>query len=91
MSYLLPAQIKMSEAANAAAAAVQAVVSGERHIDCSALTQFDSAALSVLLAAKRAVAAQATPESLRITGYPDKLHQLAQLYGIDSLLFSGAP
>ncbi len=91
MSYLLPAQIKMDEAATAAASAVQAVVGGERHIDCSALAHFDSSALSVLLAAKRAVAAQTSPESLRITGYPDKLHQLAQLYGIDTLLFSGAP
>lgn len=91
MSFNLPAQIKMPEATAVAAAAVQAVRTGERSISCAALEQFDSSALSVLLAAKRAVAATGGSESLRIEGSPDKLHQLALLYGVDSLLFSAAP
>ncbi len=91
MAFKLPAQLKMAEAASTAAAAVRAVAQGERQIDCSGLQAFDSSALSVLLAAKRALPAASQAEGLRIEGYPEKLQQLAQLYGINTLLFSNAP
>jgi phospholipid transport system transporter-binding protein len=86
----MPAEIKMAQATSVAGAAVQAVRAGARSINCAGLVQFDSSALSVLLAAKRAVAAAGGSESLRIEDSPAKLHQLAQLYGVDSLLFSAA-
>jgi phospholipid transport system transporter-binding protein len=94
LSFSLPAQLKLPQAASTAAAVVAAVKQGEREIDCAALQSFDSSALSVLLAAKRLVidqsVAQTAGESLRILNSPAKLHQLALLYGVDSLLFTAA-
>lgn len=54
------------------------------HIDASALTDFDSAALALLLQARRQ--AQAKALSFEVSGAPDKLVQLAQLYGVAELL-----
>jgi phospholipid transport system transporter-binding protein len=53
-------------------------------IDASALTDFDSAALSLLLQARRQ--AQAKALSFEVNGAPDKLVQLAELYGVAQLL-----
>ena len=49
-------------------------------LDSSALVQFDSSALAVLLACRRQ--AQALGRSLQVQGLPDKLRQLAALYGV---------
>jgi len=54
------------------------------HVDASALTDFDSAALALLLQARRQ--AQAKALSFEVSGTPDKLVQLAQLYGVAELL-----
>jgi phospholipid transport system transporter-binding protein len=53
-------------------------------IDASALVDFDSAALALLLHARRL--AQAGGSTFAVTGAPTKLTQLAQLYGVDELL-----
>ena len=53
-------------------------------LDASALQQMDSSAVAVLLACKRQAAALGRP--LQVTGAPAKLKQLAQLYGVESLL-----
>jgi phospholipid transport system transporter-binding protein len=53
-------------------------------IDASALVDFDSAALALLLEARRL--AQAAGQGFVVTGAPPKLTQLAQLYGVDGLL-----
>jgi phospholipid transport system transporter-binding protein len=53
-------------------------------IDVSALQVFDTAALAVLLHAKRL--AQSRGQALRVQGASPKLTQLAQLYGVAELL-----
>ena len=53
-------------------------------IDASALTQFDSSALAVLLACRRA--AMAAGKSFVVYGLPATLGQLAGLYGVAELI-----
>ena len=53
-------------------------------LDASALQQLDTSALAVLLACQRQAVALGRP--LRVVGAPAKLLQLAQLYGVESLL-----
>ncbi|MGO4578836.1 lipid asymmetry maintenance protein MlaB [Cupriavidus sp. 2TAF22] len=57
---------------------------GEARVDCSALTQVDSAAVAVLLAWQRDAAGRG--QALSFVGVPPQLAQLAALYGVDSLL-----
>jgi phospholipid transport system transporter-binding protein len=57
---------------------------GEVQVDCSGLTQIDSAAVAVLLAWQReAVRHQRT---LEVRNPPQQLTSLAHVYGVDSLL-----
>ena len=53
-------------------------------VDASDLVDFDSSALAVLLALRRAVTAQGG--SLKVLGMSARLHQLANLYGVLDLL-----
>ena len=53
-------------------------------VDCSALTRFDSSALAVLLALRRT--ALHDMKTLRLLGTPERLAQLAQVYGVLELL-----
>ena len=53
-------------------------------LDASALTQFDSSALAVLLACQRA--AQARGCALQVVGLPPKALQLAKVYGVSPWL-----
>jgi phospholipid transport system transporter-binding protein len=53
-------------------------------IDASTLQTFDTAALALLLQARRL--AQAAGRELQVSGVPPKLAQLAQLYGVAELL-----
>jgi len=53
-------------------------------IDASALREFDTSALALLLQAKRL--AQAAGRGFEVHGAPPKLQQLAQLYGVHELL-----
>lgn len=57
---------------------------GECRVDASALTQFDSSALAMLLALRRE--AQARGCALVWHGASGRLADLAALYGIDGLL-----
>ena len=57
---------------------------GTAVLDASALTQFDSSALAVILACRRAVLARGA--ELRITGLPARAQALAQVYGLSALL-----
>jgi len=78
----LPVTLTLDQAA-AALAALPA--DGSAHaIDASALREFDTSALALLLQAKRL--AQAAGQGFEVTGAPPKLQQLAQLYGVDELL-----
>lgn len=63
---------------------VAALNQGCARIDMSALTVFDSSALAVMLAARRAKGpVQAAPV---FEGVPEKLRRLAQLYGLQEVL-----
>ena len=53
-------------------------------LDASALTQFDSSALAVLLTCRRD--ALAAGKSFAVFGLPAKLGQLAGLYGVAKLI-----
>ncbi len=53
-------------------------------IDASALQAFDTSTIALILEAKRR--AQARGQTLKVTGAPPKLHQLARLYGVEALL-----
>ncbi len=53
-------------------------------LDASALEEFDSSALAVLLACRRQ--AQALGRSLQVQGLSDRLRELAALYGVQVLL-----
>ena len=53
-------------------------------LDASALTQFDSSALAVMLDCRRA--AVAGGKTFAVHGLPPKLGQLADLYGVAELI-----
>lgn len=53
-------------------------------VDASALQQFDSSVLAVLLALRRALLAQGA--TLTVQGLPARLRALANLYGVADLL-----
>jgi phospholipid transport system transporter-binding protein len=57
---------------------------GEAVLDASALTQFDSSALAVILACRRAVLARGA--HLRIKGLSERAQALAKVYGLSDLL-----
>ncbi len=58
-------------------------------IDASALVQFDSSALAVLLECRRL--AGPTGQGIELRHAPAKLQQLARLYGLAELLGAGEP
>ncbi len=84
---VLPARLTHTLAAPAVAA-LGAVLAGETGpevvADASALEEFDSSALAVLLACRRQALAAGKQFSVR--GLPDRLRQLAGLYGVQDLL-----
>jgi ABC-type transporter Mla MlaB component len=94
----VPAQLTMQTApafmpgfcAQVAAATPAAVAAGKRvEVDCAALdgpgAAFDSAALSVMLAAARSAATQGG--AVTLLNVPANLRKLATLYGVEGLLF----
>ncbi|MBX3604117.1 MAG: STAS domain-containing protein [Piscinibacter sp.] len=86
---LLPATITMQESRDTVQLLSQALQSqqdGDVVVDASALTQFDTSALAVLLECQRLAGAWSKGFSVRQA--PPKLTALAKLYGVDSLLFA---
>ena len=84
---LLPASINVNDARAALHMLAQSLKrdpAAEAVIDASALQQFDSSALAVLLECQRL--AQASGRGFVVRGAPAKLGQLATLYGMDELL-----
>ena len=81
----LPARLTMAEAF-AVLAELQALPApaGPLRVDASGLTAFDSAALALLLQARRL--AQARGQAFELADPPPGLRQLAQLYGVGALL-----
>lgn len=79
----LPAVLMHAQAGTCREQLTQAMAASQDKvllIDGSALVQFDSSALAVLLACRRQ--ALALGLSLQVQGLPDKLRQLATLYGV---------
>ncbi len=88
-SVALPAVLMQAQAqtvANELVSVLSACVSegGEAVLDASSLLQFDSSALAVILACRRAVLARGA--QLRVTGLPQRAQALAQVYGLGALL-----
>ena len=83
---LLPAAATLDQVAALAAALPARVAegSGPVRIDASALKDFDTSAIALLLQARRL--AQAAGRGFELSGAPPKLAQLAQLYGVAELL-----
>jgi phospholipid transport system transporter-binding protein len=79
----LPATVTLAEASRTLLA-VDIGDKAELTVDASALQDFDSAALALLLECRRR--AQAAGKAFRIHGAPQKLIELARLYGVDSAL-----
>ena len=59
---------------------------GDLRVDASALREFDSAALSLLLSLRRW--ATASGRAVRIEQVPPRLHELVALYGLQDVLAS---
>ncbi|MBV2162704.1 MAG: STAS domain-containing protein [Comamonas sp.] len=58
-------------------------------LDAAQVQQFDSAGLAVLLACRRH--ALASGKTVHVAQWPDKLHALAQVYGVAEWLAPEAP
>ncbi|MDT7837557.1 STAS domain-containing protein [Aquabacterium sp. OR-4] len=81
----LPATLTLADArATLQRLAPQLAAADAPVLDASALQVLDSAAVALLLECRRQAAARG--RTLRVTGAPPKLAQLAQLYGVAELL-----
>ncbi len=78
------ATLTHASAKAALVAGLERIAGGATAVDCAPLAQFDSSALAVLLAWKRAAIARGA--ALDIFNLPAGLASLAQAYGIDTLL-----
>ncbi len=65
------------------------IADGATQLNCAPLVRFDSSALAVLLAWRRAAAQRGG--TLQILRVPAALQSLARAYGIDHLAFGDAP
>jgi phospholipid transport system transporter-binding protein len=89
MSIALPARVMQAQAQSVAdglvvALGAQVAQGREAVLDASALQQFDSSALAVVLACRRAVLSSGGV--LRVTGLPERAQALAKVYGVTALL-----
>ena len=87
----LPASATIEQAAALARGIDQALdqhsAGAALRIDASALSGFDTSLLAVLLHARRQ--AQRAGRGFELVGAPEKLGQLARLYGVEDLLSLG--
>ncbi len=84
MALTLPDTVTLATAAQTLRALEPSLGGAPVEVDASALRDFDSAALAVLLQLRRS--AQAAGGDLRISGAPRPLAELAQLDGVDEAL-----
>lgn len=76
---------QMSPALRAEAAQVLAAAGSEVRLSAAGLTDFDSSALSLLLSAARQCSEQGA--TLRLDDAPEKLRELARVYGVSELFW----
>ena len=83
---VLPAQATLEHSAALAATLPDAVDgdSGVLCVDASALKDFDTSTVALLMQARRL--AQAAGRGFQVVGAPRQLAQLAELYGVEELL-----
>jgi phospholipid transport system transporter-binding protein len=89
---LLPAAVTLVEARDTLRMLAQAVPhepDARLTLDASGMTRFDTSALAVLLECRRL--AQASGRAFTVRRVPAKLTALAELYGVDALLFTAEP
>lgn len=77
-------RIDFENARRVKTALLAAIDAGDGVVDLSSVRRADSAALSVLLAARRRALAKGV--ECRIVGLPEDLRTLARLYGVEPLL-----
>ena len=84
----LPARVTHAEATALTARLVAQLrqARGPSVLDASALDQFDTSALAVVLACRRAARAQG--HTLTVQGLPARAQALAQVYGVSELLLA---
>lgn len=80
---------QMSPALRAEAAQVLAAAGREVRLSAAELTDFDSSALSLLLSAARQCNEQGA--TLKLNDAPEKLRELARVYGVAELLWPVNP
>lgn len=80
---------QMSPALRAEAAQVLAAAGREVRLSAAELTDFDSSALSLLLSAARQCSEQGA--MLKLTDAPEKLRELARVYGVAELIWPATP
>lgn len=83
-AYAFPVVLTHREAMAERERLIRALAQGFTRIDMSALTVFDSSALAVMLAGLRA--RDASSGSIRFEAAPEKLRDLARLYGLQEIL-----
>jgi len=79
---------QMSPALRAEAAQVLAAAGREVRLSAADLKDFDSSALSLLLSAARQCSEQGA--TLKLADAPEKLRELARVYGVAELLWPAA-
>lgn len=84
-SKFMPTQLNVACATSMLNKGLAHISAGLQQIDLSRLTQFDSTALALLLAWRRAAIAR--NQLFKIIHYPKELKNLANAYGVDTLLF----
>ena len=89
----LPAELTSAQAtaclAELSAGLAQAAAAGSAVVvDAARLERFDSSALAVLLELRRVCAAAGRPYAVQ--ALPERLHELARVYGVASLLTPAA-
>ncbi len=87
----LPAVLTHAVASGFLRTALQALASQPKEVlvDASALQQFDSSALAILLECRRQ--ALAVGKTFAVLGAPERLLQLAGVYGVAELIPSAGP
>jgi len=91
MAMQLPEQAHLEQVAELAALLPGLLAQGDGvfSVDASALKNYDTSTIALLLQARRL--AQAAGRGFEVTGAPRQLTQLAALYGVEELLVLASP
>ena len=81
----LPSRVTFDRAPEVLERCAEQLSGGAREIDLSACQDFDSSLLGILLELRRRASSSGT--TFRLIAPPANLRKLAELYGVDRLLF----